>query len=295
MTLGRIDWRIISIATVLVISAPPLAGQRTAGGNERDSRDLLFAALGVATIECLGTVGPTSYFTGFGVLARTFETCQSNDPKLLQRVDELLGVQLSAQGRADDLAGLYVAAWNAFTESFPSDRIQSCPAWTLMNVIDAPTHESVARYMSRGWVGKENRRYRISAPDCRTGTCAVAKAKSCAGGFGQGFIVAADPNRSLIEVDPAWWLTHYEYADDNPCNPFKSTEDCDPFRSNPYVHGYCTAIRSHPLSHYGALERAGEPCCYWAAGKVYTTGKFEPIDCDDGPDVWYCMTFCMPQ
>ena len=117
-----------------------------------------------------GPVGPTSYFTGFGVLARTFETCQSNDPKLLQRVDELLGVQLSAQGRADDLAGLYVAAWNAFTESFPSDRIQSCPAWTLMNVIDAPTHESVARYMSRGWVGKEKADgNRISAPDCRTG------------------------------------------------------------------------------------------------------------------------------
>ena len=37
-----------------------------------DPREALLAALGTATLDCLGTVGPTLYETSTGILARTF-------------------------------------------------------------------------------------------------------------------------------------------------------------------------------------------------------------------------------
>lgn len=288
--------RVIAIATAgLVLAALPLAGQRVNSGPARDSRDLLLAALGVATIECLGTVGPTTFTTASGVLARTFRACRSGDPEALQRVDDLLGVQFSAEGRTDDLSGHFVATWNAFTESFPDSRVPTCPDWSLKNVIDAPTHESVARFMSHGWIGKENRRYEISSAECRTAQCAVTNAIACAGGFGPGFIVEGDSRRSLVEVDPAWWLTTYTPpTEKNPCNPFVTDGNCDPYRGNTWIHGYCDSIKSNPGSKYASLQRVGEPCCFWSeeAQKIYLDGKFVPIDCADGPEVWYCMAYC---
>ena len=121
---------------------------------------------------------------------------------MLARVDALLGVQFSAEGRVDHLANHYVATWNAFTASFPDGRIRVCPTWRLMNVIDAPTTESVARYMDRGWNGEENRRYEVSSPECATGACAVTEALACAAGFGEGFVAdeGLEPGRHLSRL-----------------------------------------------------------------------------------------------
>ena len=276
------------VATMLALGTSVASGQRAPSPRPHAGTPLL-AALGTATIECLGTVGPSSFSTATGALARTFDACQTRDARSLARIDALLGVQFSAQGRADDLAGYYVATWNAFTESFPYGRIQTCPTWTLMNVIDAPTTESVARYVSRGWVGKENRRYLVSSGDCgRSGQCAVTEAVICAGGFGQGFVVHRDPGRRLVEVDPAWWLTTYEY----PSSGGGGADECNPFRGvGEYLHGFC---ENDQATLYGSIERAGEQCCFWSeeAQKVYVDGTFVPVDCGGG---WFCMTYCTNQ
>jgi hypothetical protein len=279
------------IAAGLVLCASTIQAERARGPVRPDSRDLLLAALGTATIECLGTVGPSSFSTDSGALARTFDACRVRNTQSLAQIDALLAVQFSAQGRADDLAGHFVRTWDAFVKSFPHRRIRTCPTWTLMNVIDAPTTESVARFLERGWDGKENRRYQVASPECgRNGRCAVRRAEACAGGFGAQFIAATDPERSLVEVDPAWWLTTYEYGNEEPDDP------CNPFTNGEYAHGLCRGLlinQSNPGALYGSLERAGEKCCFWNGEEQRVeVGLLQPIDCGGG---FLCMTYCMPQ
>ncbi len=74
-----------------------------------DGRDALLAALGKVTLDCVGTVEPSTYQTTSGVLARTFSACRSGDRATLKHLDGLLAVQLSKQRRADGLAEHYVS------------------------------------------------------------------------------------------------------------------------------------------------------------------------------------------
>ena len=269
--------------TLTVASASTAIAQRSALPPPHPGRDLL-AALGTATLDCLGTVGPNSFETSTGYLKRTFMSCPV-DGEALARIDALLGVQHSDQGYLDDLAGYYVSTWNTFIRRFPHGRIRACPSWTLLNVIDAPTPESVARLTRLGRPGKQNQRYLVTSDDCRTSGCAVDRAVICAGGFGDGFVVEADRERGLIELDPAWWLLDLEFE-----------RDCSWEEKFAYLHGYCDALES-PLvkggTLYGAIQRAGEKCCYWYSpgGPVTTDGTLVPIDCGGG---WYCMTVCGP-
>jgi hypothetical protein len=283
---------VVVSAITLGMAGSGLAQQRV--NPPADSRDLLLAALGSATVECLGTAGPESYSTAGGVLARTFRSCPV-DPASLPRIDALLGVQFSEQGRADDLAGHYVATWNAFTESFPREQIGTCPSWALVNVIDAPTPESMRRLLRLGRPGKENRRYEVSSPECEgSGACTVAHAEACTRGFGSQFFVDANAQRNTVEVDPAWWLLDYDCdlrsrgatrSNGTQRNP----TDCYWYPDD-YRHGFC-AGGTDPYKPYGAIERAGEDCCYWQGPPTNTIlpGKFVAIECADG---WYCMTYC---
>lgn len=141
----------------------------------------------------------------------------------LSRIDALLGLQRSMQGRRNGLAAHYTARWNAFVDSFPYDRIQECPTWRLLDVIDAPTFESVRRHLDRRRdqgagsppIGKQSARYRVTSSECGGDpACSAHHAATCAAGFGDQFLVEVDFQRGRIEVDPAWWLTHYEYEDD---------------------------------------------------------------------------------
>jgi hypothetical protein len=194
----------------------------------------------------------------------------------------LLGVQHSKQGRTDDLAGFYSARWNAFVQSYPAGQAGSCPVWTLANVLDAPTTESVPRAMASNQPGKENARYFVYSPRCaQDGECAVKAAVACAAGFGPGFIVERDPRRSRVEVDPAWWLTTYEFEDD----------DSNPFRMPGYYHAM-SYWGEPPGSLYGALQREGEACSQWDEyAQIHFTDRIlVAIDCGGG---WKCMTYCM--
>jgi hypothetical protein len=243
-----------------------------------DPRDALLAARGTATRECRGTLGPTQFTTETGVLARTFTSCPTGDRAALDEIDALLGVQNSDAGRRDDLAGHYVATWDALAARFPWQRIPSCPAWERTQAIEAPTFESVPRNVGR--VGKTNFRYRVTSEECRGNPrCTVARAAACAQGFGREFLVELDHRRGTIVVDPAWWLTRYDYASDS-SNPFK-------------MPGYY-----HPMSYYGDLpgalygarQRSGELCSQYVGGKHYTDRVLQLIDCGGG---WLCMTYCM--
>ncbi len=232
--------------------------------------------MGAATLECQGTLTPFQYTTQTGVLARTFDSCPSGDLSALEHVDDLLGVQFSDPGRADDIAGHYVRTWDEFVASFPRHRIRTCPLWERTQAIEAPTFESVPRNIGR--VGKANFRYRVSSDQCGGNRCAVAHAVACSKGFGPEFLVELDLRSGSVVIDPVWWLTHYEYRDDA-YNPFKLPGYYHPM-------SYYGAL---PGSVYGALERAGEACSEYENGKHYIDRSLVPIDCGGG---WYCMTYC---
>jgi len=263
-------------------TSPPVLERSKSSPRSMDSRDLLLAALGKATLDCVGTLGPSLYSTTTGRLERTFDECTTGSRESLAHLDEVLGVQDSAPGREDALAEHYVARWNAFVNSFPRRLIRTCPTWTLENVIDAPTDESVARVTSLGRPGKEGYRYSVSSSQCgRNPRCAAALASRCAGGFGPGFLVESDGASGRIEIDPAWWLTHTEYPPEDECNPFAK-----------YAHGFCMAIGSDPHKLYGTIERAGDRCCRWdeVHQQINPFGVFVPIDCDG--QGWFCMSYC---
>ena len=283
---------VIVMTLALILTIPVAARPQSDRVARRiDGRDALLAALGSATLECLGTVGPFQYGTESGVLTRLFQECRSGDVDALARIDRLLGVQMSAQGRTDDLAGHYTSRWRAFVASFPFDRIGECPTWRLLNVIDAPTFPRVAQFIDRRRndtgsppIGKENGRYRVSSSQCGTDrACAVRDAVACSGGFGPQFLVERDGNRGRVEIDPAWWLTHYEYANDAE----------NPFRQPGFYHPM-SYYGDPPGSLYAAIERVGERCSQYhgPSGKHYTDRILQLIDCTDG-DGWYCMTYCM--
>jgi hypothetical protein len=270
-----------SIACALLFVAMSASAQQ--GGDPRsmglpeDVRDLPLAALGKLTLDCLGTVGPTLYSANGGRLTRTFEAC-TNDPEALADIDELLAVQDSLQGIVDELGPHYEKRWNEFVRRFPERAIRECATWTLQDVIDAPTEESIARMGRLARPGKESYRYSVSAPQCRgNARCSTAVATACAGGFGPGFLVESDAARGRIEVDPVWWLTRYTSFN----------------RTLPLPNQWCPNFTGDPIfpyKLYGSLEMAGQQCCEWVNNKAFMDRQFVPIECSPG---WYCMTYCM--
>jgi len=280
MKTSTIRTGLLAAALLTIAPAIPSAGQAPTQERAFDPRESLLAALGTATLECLGTVGPSLYETQSGHLWRTFRTCTTGDDLALTRIDAILRAQLSSEGSRDGLAEFMVTGWDAFTRSFPQHLVGACPTWTLEHVIDAPTRESVARIMRTGRVGVQYERYRVSSTACRGHGCAVNAALACARGFGSRFVVDTDLRHDRIEVDPAWWLLDIDFDRD---------ED-NPFLTPGYCHGM-SYYGNIPGALYGAIERAGEKCSFYdfVAGTHRCDGMLIPIDCGDG---WMCMSYC---
>ncbi|MEX2125372.1 MAG: hypothetical protein WD795_15875 [Woeseia sp.] len=252
-----------------------------------NAQDTLLAALGEATLACLGTVSTTAYRVNSArVLERSFDACTTRDTRALEQIDRLLGVQHSREARQDRLSERYAQVWKKAARVFPSRAIEECPDWELLHVIDEPTLERVASFASKegaAKIGKEYRWYKVSSEQCGSnGFCAVFQAMLCGAGFSNQFIVWTDPFSSSVVVDPAWWLTTYEYGSDrDPENPFKAP-------------GYY-----HPMSYYGdppgsmyaAIQREGEACSRWSetAQKHYTDRTLQALDCGGG---WECACYC---
>jgi hypothetical protein len=247
--------------------------------------DTLLAALGEATVACLGRVTTGDYRVNpDGALERAFDACTTRDTGALETIDRLLGVQHSREGQADGLPGRFALVWNRAVRAFPERVIQDCPDWELLHVIDEPTLQRVADLASRqgtAEAGKEYRWYKVSSEQCGSnGFCAVLQARLCAAGFSNQFVVWSDPFSSTVIVDPVWWLTDYEFESDR-TNPFKAPG---------YYHGM-----SHygpvPGARYAAIQREGETCSKWSdfTQKHYTDRTLVAIDCGGG---WYCVCYC---
>jgi hypothetical protein len=247
---------------------------------EFDSRDTLLAALGSATLDCRGTVNPNTYRVDdkTGQLTRNFSGCNLAGGDL-KTIDALLGVVNSKEGQNDKLSEHYAKTWQNYQANFPKE-IWACPTWKRDKVINPPTWDNVKA--QAGQVSKENYVYSVSEfKQCQgNSSCVVQHALACAGGFGSQFLISGDPKGSTVAVDPAWWLTTYDFVDDA----------SNPFMMPGYYHAmsYYGAL---PGSLYGTIQRGGEACSQWdeKAGKHYIDRALVEIDCGGG---WMCMTYC---
>jgi hypothetical protein len=246
-----------------------------------DSRDALLAALGSATLDCLGTVNPATYLVNkSGVLIKNFKSCpMDKSGASLKQIDAILGVANSAQGKKDKLNEHYAATWKSYQDNFP-ENINVCPKWKRTTVIHPPTFANV-KNQTAGEPGKESYVYDVAEPEQCKGqpNCVVAHALSCAGGFGSQFLIGGDVQNSSVKVDPVWWLTRYVYADDM----------SNPFMTQGYYHAM-SYYGDAPGSVYGAVQREGEACSEYLDGKHYIDRQLVGIDCGGG---WICMSYCM--
>jgi hypothetical protein len=252
---------------------------------EFDSRDALLAALGSLTLDCLGTVNPSTYLISkSGVLFRNFSKCvvKGSNEDTVKAIDAILGVANSEQGKKDQLMAHYVTTWKNYQQKFP-EGINVCPVWKKEKVLNPPTWESVKQHSNGNGIGKEGYVYTVSDEQQCKGDpkCEVAHALACAGGFGSQFLIGGNVKNSTVTVDPAWWLTRYEYE----------TDAANPFMMPGYYHAM-SYYGDLPGSFYGAVQREGESCSQYDASsaKHYTDRKLVGIDCGGG---WVCMTYCM--
>jgi hypothetical protein len=106
--------KLISVVLALLLAIPVAEGRDrftdplTRAQRGANAHDTLLAALGEATLECLGGVSTADYrVTSAGVLERAFDGCAKPDDPALARIDRLLGVQHSREGQQDGLAKRY--------------------------------------------------------------------------------------------------------------------------------------------------------------------------------------------
>jgi hypothetical protein len=231
------------------------------------------AALGVATLRCLGTVSPESYAVVDGRLARTFSNCA--DPADLKHIDDLLGVQRAPGAVA--AAAYMTATWHGHQLEYAREPARSCPRWTKVGEYNRASLETVAQ-LSRDAtpVGESFVEYRVESDTCADMTCAVRDAVRCASGFGEPFVVSADEGAGTVLVDPVWWLDETDFPPEQ-----------NPFLYPGYYHtmSYYGAV---PGAIYGAVQRIGEYCSKYYAGYHYKL-RLRPLYC--APD-WICMSEC---
>ena len=226
------------------------------------------AALGAATLECLGTVSPDTYIVEEGVLRRNFATCREKGT--LQTIDNLLALQHIA-----DAAETFVTTWERWKGNFGAEDVTACPTWQRLRTWQQPAAGDVLDGYA-GRVGESFTEYAVHSPACADAACAVHDALACAGGFGETFLVSSDPQRGSVTVDPVWWL------DDTDFPP-----EYNPFLSDGYYHAM-SFYGSVPGDIYGAVNREGEYCSKYHAGYHYKL-RLRALYC--APD-WICMTEC---
>ncbi len=249
------------------------------------------AALGTATIDCLGTTDSRVYAVDrSGKLARTFKECRNGDRELLQHIDNLLGIQVfkEAPGAARYLSG----TWQAWQKEFEASGIKSCPSWKKVETINPPDKETVPSYSRdlpklpvpdgrvRPAAGKENYLYAVGypSPPPKQGCSSDAEcAAACAGGYGPSMILEVDRERGTLLLDPTWWLVNTAYE-----------KDANPFLLTPGYYHTMSFYGPEPGAKFGAINRADEPCSMFHDGYHFLS-KLQRVECSPG---WVCMTMC---
>ena len=108
------------------------------------------AALGALAVDCLGTIGPDSFYVDKnGHLRRNFDRCSvARDKNVLPDIDDLLGIQILQKeqpGGVECIAG----RWQAWQKSFLASGIKVCPVWTKTGTINGPTPRLIDAYAKR--------------------------------------------------------------------------------------------------------------------------------------------------
>jgi hypothetical protein len=222
------------------------------------------AALGEATIDCIGTIGPDTFMVdSLGLLGRSFSVCTvpgSGDPLL--RIDRLLSLQLRPDLALSNVC--FAQAWTTWLLSMVADRITVCPVWTKLSVMGDPTPENVAQNIATlpplpdanphpsVPIGKEQFLYSVAFPHplpllqrCRT---PQSCARACTGGLA-GFF--AGTSGDDVVGDPYWWLDPNDYGANSP------------YRSSSYYHPMSYAPDDVPGAIYGDWARRGDACSWW--------------------------------
>lgn len=274
------------------------------------SFDSFTSSLATYTVDCLGTIGPDSYYVDAdGYLQRNFKECQ-NDPSLLRSIDNFLGLQYKRDGLPDEVNAhlaygkdCIAGRWSAWQEKLAQDAaVVECPIWKKEGEIGTPTIEDYDRYagllpkLPAAETGgdrppvvqamKINALYSVSfAANPPSQKCESASncATLCAAGFA-GFVIRQDQNNTVL-TDPPPWETDTIYG-----------------RLNPFQRpGFY-----HPMSFYGpppgdilgAHQRAlspapGELCSYFSLGFHHQTTLKE--NCQDMPNGdRSCVSACIP-
>ena len=104
--------------------------------------DTYTAALATFTVDCIGTIGPDSFFVdGDGFLARRFSAC-TNDRTKLQSIDSILSLQRRGE-RLPFAAECIAGRWAEWRMQFDRLGITQCPSWQKQASIGTPTAQRI--------------------------------------------------------------------------------------------------------------------------------------------------------
>jgi hypothetical protein len=222
------------------------------------------AAIAEATIDCVGTIGPSSFgVDSLGLLSRNFSTCTvpSTDDPLL-RLDRLLSLQLRVDLSLSTVC--FAQAWTDWLVSALATNLSVCPVWTKVSTSGEPTSAAVAQNAATLPVlpdgrprvsvayGKQQFVYAVAFPAplpllqlCRT---PQSCARACTAGLA-GFYVGLSGND--VVGDPYWWLDPTDYGSNSP------------YRVGGYYHPMSYADDDVPGAIYGDWARRGDACSWW--------------------------------
>jgi len=268
------------------------------------------SALATYTVDCLGTIGPDTYYIDQdGYLQRNFKECAS-DPSLLRSIDNFLGLQYKRDGLPDEANAqlaygrdCIAGRWSAWKEKFDQEAaVVECPMWKKESEIGTPTPEDYDRYarllpqLPVAEAGrtlpavlqamKVNALYSVyfegeqPSQKCESASNCAAL---CASGFA-GFVIRQDENNTVL-TDPPPWETDTVYAR---INPFQ----------RPGFYHPMSFYGPPPGDIFGAHQRAlspapGELCSYFSQGFHQQTTLKENCQVMPSGDL-SCVSVCIP-
>jgi hypothetical protein len=253
------------------------------------------AALGAATIRCLGSFSPDTYFVDEGgILRENFDACtRPGAGEALRDIQDLLVLQ-EPEAEFPAARRCMPEAYRVWAERFTGAGNHACPTWDVVSSRGDATPETArqaARFFDFDHMLATGREialgepalhrdfiYEVRFPASRSAQpCgdALSCAQNCARAF-PGWHVGFENGRFV--GDPSWWVEN-EYA----------------YPNSPYmVPGYY-----HPMSFYGPppgaiyghRNRQGEACSRWAGGvSHYILGL--SLWCLDPQTQTKCYTKC---
>jgi hypothetical protein len=248
------------------------------------------AALGDATVACLGSIPPDAYYADRSsmTLQRKFDKCiaQEPDPNNLERdplrdIDDLLSLQnKELHGKDLPRVGYCMSAHYLLWQKMLADTgVNTCPDYTRVQTFGMADEQTMPKYIEQlpklgekptevGWypeIGKTYSYFKVSFPGGKNPNKGCRDAVSCALACGNAFagFNHKEQHPDYFVGDPTWWVG-----------------DAYPPGANPYLApGYY-----HPMSFelpspgalYGHRNRKGEACSKYVTSTIhYTVGLIE--------------------